>query len=278
MLAELRGKGGTVCQPAREGKLRCPLIVRPTSEDAISGNLFQILGIINPRWWLADILNLALGAPRFRRQVYRKLQIELWKNRPVMPRELLPNPEGSTQVDVTISWENPPTTIFVEMKFLSNLARSTASHDPQSSYSSDQLVRNIRVGLWECGWLRLKSFFNLPRRDFCMILIGPTKGNPLVEAYRNADHLLGQFPPNRRPDALPGGPFVGDLTYRDIATVLNRNLSAMGRAEQRAAHDLLDYIELKQLQAERFEPQRLKQFRLPDGRGGVIEPVGAIRP
>lgn len=268
MLTELKRKGGQVCQPAKEGKLRCPLIVRPTSEDAITGNVFQVLGIINPRWWLADMLNLALGAPRFRRQVYRKLRIELWKNRPVMPRELLPNPEGSTQVDASISWENPPTTIFVEMKYQSELSRSTASHDPQSGYSSDQLIRNIRVGLWESGWLRMKSFFDLPQRDFCMILIGLTKGNALVEAYRDADHLLGQFPPTRRPDTLPVGPFVGELAYRDIATVLHRNLNAMGRAEQRAANDLLDYLELKQMQSGRFEPQRVTQIQLPDIPGG----------
>ena len=264
MLTELKRKGGQVCQPAKEGKLRCPLIIRPTSEDVITGHLFQVLGIINPRWWLADLLNLALGAPRFRRQVYRKLRIELWKNRRLMPRELLPNPEGSTQVDVTISWDNPPTTIFIEMKYQSQLSRSTAGLDSQSDYSSDQLLRNIRVGLWECGWLRMKSFIDLPRRNFCMILIGLTKGNPLVEAYRNADHLLGQFPSTRRPAALPDGPFVGELAYRDIARVLRRNLTGMGKAEQLAVHDLLEYVELKQLQAERSEPIRLRQIRLPD--------------
>lgn len=268
MLTELRGKGGNVCQPAKEGKLRCPLIVRPTSEDVVTGHLFQTLGIINPRWWLSDMLNLALGAPRFRRQVYRKLRIELWKNRPIMPRELLPNPEGSTQVDVTISWENPPTTIFIEMKYLSELSRSTAGHDPRSGYPSDQLIRSVRVGLWESGWMRMKTFFDLPRRDFCMILIGLTKGHPLVEAYRDADHLLKQFPPTRRPAALPDGPFVGELAYRDIAAVLRRNLAEMGRAEQRAAYDLLDYLELKQMQAGRFEPQRVTQIQLPDIWGG----------
>lgn len=275
MLTELRGKGGNVCQSAREGKLRCPLIVRPTSEDVITGHLFQVLGIINPRWWLADMLNLALGAPRFHRQDYRKLRIELWKNRPILPRELLPAREGSTQVDVTISWENPTTTVFIEMKYLSELARSTAKSCMQVDAPNDQLIRNIRVGLWECGWLRLKSFFDLPRRDFCMILIGPTKGNLLVEAYRNADHLLGQFPPNCRPAALPDGPFVGELAYRDIVTVLHRNLTAMGRAEGKAAQDLLDYLELKQLQAGRFEPQRLTQIRLPDSSRDEITTIGA---
>ena len=52
MLTELHRKGGCFCQPAKEGKLRCPLIVRPTSEDVVTGNLFQALKILNPRWWL----------------------------------------------------------------------------------------------------------------------------------------------------------------------------------------------------------------------------------
>ena len=48
MLTELHGKGGCVCQYAKEGKIRCPLIIRPTSEDAITGNLFQALRTLNP--------------------------------------------------------------------------------------------------------------------------------------------------------------------------------------------------------------------------------------
>lgn len=108
MLTELHRKGGCLCQPAKEGKLRCPLIIRPTSEDVITGHLFQALKILNPRWWLPDLLNEALGVTCFRRQVYRALKIELWQNRPCYPRELLPWDEGSTQVDASITWENPP--------------------------------------------------------------------------------------------------------------------------------------------------------------------------
>lgn len=103
MLTELYGKGGCLCGPAREGKLRCPLIVRPTSEDVITGELAQALRILNPRWWLLDILNEALGAPRFRRQVYRRFRIEPWVNQPRYPRELLPYDEGSTQVDAVFT-------------------------------------------------------------------------------------------------------------------------------------------------------------------------------
>src|SRR5438874_9001792 len=98
MLTEMLGKGGQVCRFAKEGKIHCPLIVRPTSEDVITGYAFQILKAINPRWWLSHFLNRAIGEIRFRQQVYRKFDICLWKNRPAYPRELLPWNEGSTQV------------------------------------------------------------------------------------------------------------------------------------------------------------------------------------
>ena len=61
MLVELHGKGGCLCQPARQGKLHCPLIVRPTSEDVVTSHLFQVLQVLNPHWWLADFLNLGPG-------------------------------------------------------------------------------------------------------------------------------------------------------------------------------------------------------------------------
>ena len=168
MLTELLGKGGNVCQPAREGQLRCPLIVRPTSEDVVTGHLFQALRVINPRWWLTDLLNRALGTNRFRSQVFRRLSIELWKNRPAYPKELLPWDEGSTQVDATIRWENPPTTVLVEMKYLAELSPRTNGDDGRFGYPSDQLIRNIRVGLWEAGWFRAgRTFRNCPQGSCC---------------------------------------------------------------------------------------------------------------
>jgi hypothetical protein len=58
MLTELGGKGGSICQQALDGKLRCPLIVRPTSEDVITGHLWGTLSVLNPRWWLPDFPGL----------------------------------------------------------------------------------------------------------------------------------------------------------------------------------------------------------------------------
>jgi hypothetical protein len=65
---------------------------------------------------------------------------------------LLPWDEGSTQIDLTIQWENPPTTVYVEMKYGSDVSTKTAGDNGQHGYPSDQLIRNVRVGLMECGW------------------------------------------------------------------------------------------------------------------------------
>ncbi|MCX7397427.1 MAG: hypothetical protein NT138_07065 [Planctomycetales bacterium] len=105
MLTELNGKGGCVCEPARKGELRCPLIVRPTSEDVVTGELFGILRVLNARWWLPDLLNHALGSERFHRQVFRDLRIELWQKQRTYPRQHLEWTEGQTEVDCVITWE-----------------------------------------------------------------------------------------------------------------------------------------------------------------------------
>lgn len=245
MLTEMLGKGGQVCRPAREGQLRCPLIVRPTSEDVITGNLFQVLKVLDARWWLPQLLNQALGVQRFRQQIFRRLRIELWKNRPAYPRELLPWDEGSTQVDVTITWENPPTTVFIEMKFLSDLSRKTAGDKGNSGYPSDQLIRNIRVGLWECGWFRPTHLFKITPRNLVVLLVGPDVGHPLVTKYRRSTTLLKSIPHSDRLQGLPQTPFVGEASYSWIAMILLNNRRWLSRLERLLVDQLADYLAFK---------------------------------
>jgi len=255
MLTELHRKGGCLCQPAREGKLRCPLIVRPTSEDVVTGHLFQVLKVLNPRWWLPDFLNRALGVTAFRRQVYRELRIEPWQNRPSYPRELLPWDEGSTQVDVTITWENPPTTVFIEMKYGSELSAVTSRNQGQHGFPSDQLSRNARVGLLECGYFRVRNLFEKTRRDFLLLVIAPDSGQPLVARYRDPVQLRSSIPHSDLIPQLPRLPFIGELGYSDIVRILRQQQRWFTPPERMLIEQLHEYVEFKLV----TRPRRMSQ-------------------
>jgi len=222
------------------------LIIRPTSEDVITGEIFQALGCLNPRWWLPGLLNAALGSPRFRKQVHRRFKIQLWQNQPCYPRALLPWDEGSTQVDAVITWENPPTTVFVEAKYGSALSAHVSGDDGASGFPSDQLIRNIRVGLHGCGYFASGGrLFDQPPRDLVVLVLSPAKGHPLVERYRDEERLLAAIPHSDRLTTLPAGPFVGQLDYDDVRDVLGRHSRFMTFAERRMAEDLGRYLEFK---------------------------------
>ena len=245
MLTELNGKGGTLCQPAKEGRLRCPLMIRPTSEDVITGQLFGALRAINPRWWLPDFLNRALGTARFRRQVFRKLRIELWQKQPSIPRSLIPWDEGQTEVDVAITWENPPTTVYVEAKYGSAIATATENNAGDAGFPSDQLIRNVRIGLYHCGWYDEARLFEMPPRDFVQILLAPTLGTRLVEQYRDLDQLRAAIPHGALLSRLPKSPFVGELSYRCAMQLLSLNRKWLTRPEQHLVDQICDYLPLK---------------------------------
>ncbi|WP_254511383.1 hypothetical protein [Anatilimnocola floriformis] len=245
MLTELNGKGGCLCEPARKGELRCPLIVRPTSEDVVTGHIFGTLKAINPRWWLPDLLNLALGAERFRRQVYRKLRIGTWQKQRAYPRQHLPWDEGKTEVDVVITWENPSTTVFIEMKYGSPLSAKTSNNNGSAGYPADQLIRNARVGLRENGWFKEDLLFDAITRDFVLILFTPTTGNPLVTKYRDSDELRASIPQGDQLRDLPRLPFIGELGYRDLTAILTSNRRWLERAERVLAEQLTDYLKFK---------------------------------
>ncbi len=245
MLTEMHGKGGQICEPARLQQLRCPLIIRNTSEDVITGELVQVMRLINPRWWLPGFLNAALGSERFRTQVFRDLRVEPWVNHPPYPKELLPWSEGSTQVDIEISWENPPTTVFIEAKYQSDLSWKTSNSTGSSQFPGDQLSRNIRVGLHHCGFFRGKELFETQRRDFIVIVLSPMANHALVRRYRSESKLRKAIPRSELIAELPRPPFVGEINYAQIRTVLQANKRFMTRAERVAVEQIDQYLQYK---------------------------------
>jgi hypothetical protein len=245
MLTELNGKGGCLCEPARKGELRCPLIVRPTSEDVVTGQLLGTLKVLNPRWWLPDLLNQALGTERFRRQVFRDLRIDLWQKQRTYPRQHLKWDEGQTEVDVVLTWENPATTVFIEMKYGSNLSVKTTHNQGTDGYPSDQLIRNARVGLRENGWFDEDLLFDVPKRDFILILLTPTRGNPLVTEYQNPNRLRSAIPHGERLTELPRFPFIGELGYRDVIDLLSQQRRWFSPPERKLIDGVNEYLTFK---------------------------------
>ncbi len=249
MLTELHGKGGQLCEPARLQQLRCPLLVRSTSEDVITGEIVQVMRAINPRWWLSDFLNTALGAERFPRQVYRGLRIEPWVNHAPYPKDLLPWSEGSTQVDIEISWENPPTTVFIEAKFQAELSWRTSNSTKSRMFPGDQLIRNFRVGLNSCGYFGGNRLFEWKPRDLVVIVMSPHANHSLVQRYRSVRTVLKSIPHSEKLVGLPPTPFVGEIGYTDLRTVFRNKLRFMTRAERVLVETLDRYLLVKKRMA-----------------------------
>lgn len=244
MWTELGGKGGCLCKQAQAGELRCPLIVRPTSEDVVTGNLFGTMKVLNPRWWLPDLLNRGLGSERFRRQIYRGFRIDLWEKQKSFPRELLAWDEGQTEVDVIIRWENPPTTVFIEMKYGSPVSSKTVNNNG-SEWPADQLIRNARVGLHENGWYAKRDLFQVPRRDFVLLLVTPNGGNELVPKYRDPNVLRSSIPCGDQIESLPKLPFIGELSYGEIEAMLRSQLRWFNHSERKLIEELDRYLAMK---------------------------------
>jgi hypothetical protein len=244
---------------AEQGKIHCPLNIRATSEDVVTGELFGKLELIDPRWWLPELLNRSLGTNEYRQQVYQDLKINLWAKQPSFPPELLPWREGRTEVDVEIRWENPATTIFIEMKLGSDVSKTTSRTNGTEAYPSDQLIRNIRIGLHQSGWFRGGELFDSTKRRFALILMSPKSGHPLVERYRDRLELLRSIPQGSELIELPESPIIGESSYRGVTEVLDKNSRFMSAMERRISNQLGEYLELKTNQIREIRQTRIRQ-------------------
>jgi hypothetical protein len=234
-----------MCDLAERGLLHCPLNVRSTSEDVITGELFGKLQLIDPRWWLPDLLNRSLKASIYRQQFFRGFQIRLWEKQPPYPPELLPWREGQTEVDVEIRWENPATTIYIEMKFASDVSKTTSRTDGTEAFPSDQLIRNLRIGLHQAGWFRRNELFGGMKRRFALVLLSPRSDHHLVDLYRNRQALMESIPGGEELTDLPSDPVIGAASYSMIAATLRERIRFMSASERAASHQIDDYLEFK---------------------------------
>ena len=161
-----------------------------------------------------------------------------------IPRHLIPWTEGGSEIDIQLSWKNPPTTVFVECKYGSALSGRTNQNDGSHGFPSDQLVRNIRVGLHECGYYQTNALFECEPRDFAVILLAPETGTTLVQEYRQLDRLILAIPQSDR-ITWPRTPFVGEIGYRNIRNVLQARRRFTTRAERHVIDQFIEYLAFK---------------------------------
>jgi hypothetical protein len=247
-----KSTGKKVCPPFHVRKGNCPLIVRTTSEDLLTANVFGILKNLDPKIWLRRLLGEAIKGKDFSRHTFENLSFEFWKKyRPPINRATR---EGVSEVDVTLSYKDG--VIFIEAKYLATIASKT-THDPDRN----QIIRYLDLAAYH--------HLNYPGavRDFYLILIMDTDEPPRVLTHcllpkKLIEELSGPGLFGNRSDIidlLVKG--TGWISWHNLNQLLKRTRDEFGMAERRFLDDLILYLTYKLREAERIRNER-KQLSL----------------
>jgi hypothetical protein len=249
IIFELHRKSGmSVCPPNYIRKSNCPLIVRTTSEDLLTANVFGILKNLDPNIWLRRFLGEAIKGMDFSRHTFENLSFEFWKRyRPPPNRKYR---EGISEVDVTIYFKN--CIIFIEAKYLAPVSWRTTS-DPRRN----QVIR----------YLDLAAYHYLNHADsvkeFYFVLIIDTEKPPwILTRYRYTHNLSkgltnpGFFKPTVDISYLLSKG-IGWLSWRQLKAILETTREEFRtQVEQKFIKDLISYLEHKIRQGERIRAER----------------------
>jgi len=177
------------------------------------------------------------------------------RNGGLYPPGLILWEEGITEVDVVIEFENPATTIFIEMKYGSPLSSTTSKNAGDHGFPSDQLIRNIRIGLRRCNWFDENLLVSKAKRDFLVIVLAPFSVPKLVDSYQNPSSIRDAIPNGAQLSQLPAHRFVGGTTYSKLMFELESNVPFMATSEKRLVQQLREYLDFKQSSiAKRLSP------------------------
>jgi hypothetical protein len=248
-----KSTGKKVCPPFHVRKGNCPLIVRTTSEDLLTANVFGILKNLDPKIWLRRLLGEAIKGQDFSQHSFEDLSFEFWKKyRPPINRATR---EGVSEVDVTLSYKDG--VIFIEAKYLAPISQKT-THDADRN----QIIRYLDLAAYH--------FLNYPGSaiDFYLILITDTEEPPMVLTH----YLL----PKKLIEGISSGGLFGirhhlfDLLAEGTGWISWDNLNKIlkntrdqfqTQVEKHFLDDLILYLTYKLREAERIRNER-KQLSL----------------
>jgi hypothetical protein len=248
-----KSSGKKVCPPNYVRKNNCPLIVRTTSEDLLTANVFGILKNLDPKIWLRKFLGEAIKGKDFSRHTFENLSFEFWKRyRPPVNRKYR---EGVSEVDVTISYKEG--IIFIEAKYLAPVSLRT-THDK----NRNQIIRYLDLAAYHYLYPpnRLKEFYFI-------LITGSEKPPWILTRYRSPNNLRkGLTDPGlfaTKDDVanlLSKG--IGWLSWsqvREILTIIREEFQT--KVEKKFLDDLILYLDYKIREAERIRNER-KQLNL----------------
>jgi hypothetical protein len=243
-----KSSGKKVCPPNYVRKSNCPLIVRGTSEDLLTANVFGILKNLDPKIWLTRFLGEAIKGRDFSSHTFEGLSFEFWKKfRPPPNRKYR---EGISEVDVTISYEGG--IVFIEAKYLAPVSLRTTNDNRR-----DQIIRYLDLAAYH--------FLNHPDgvKEFYFVLIVDTDKPPWVlTRYRyDRNTIKGLTSPGLFKPPTDAGRLlsksIGWLSWGQLKRILEiTRIQFITQAERKFAGDLIIYLDYKIREAERIRTER----------------------
>lgn len=231
LVIELEGNGrkaGHVCSRDYRNGPSCPLIVRQTSEDVLTANVFGVLRRLRPVLWLRPMLQSAFPRHRVHASAMQTVDVHFWA--PTAPPLARTIPEGETEVDVLVRFDS--TALFIEAKFLSELATGT-THDRRR----DQLARLVDVAYATCREAQM-----FPEMPFVLVL-GLTEKEPeLVTRYRRPEALREMLSGEPTAAARLMAPRLGYVSWGVLRQILLAQLALAFPMERGFLGDVAAYI------------------------------------
>jgi hypothetical protein len=214
------------------------------SEDVITWNVFRSLRQIDPRDWLPQLTERAVGLAL----PCEAATLSLWSSLGPPPALIATGAEGRSEVDVII--EAPSWVWVIEAKYKSDISLGTTVRS-----NRDQILRNIDVGSRYSG-----------SRDFYFSLLvvnaeQSSQGSARIAAYQDIEAVRRALR-EHRPDGLQNLKAVTLLRWSDVARVLRQASEGAKRIDERIYAD----------RALRWLTER----KLFDDHGGRIEVIGPV--
>jgi hypothetical protein len=185
------------------------------SEDALTWNVFRSLAQIDPSFWLPLLRAKAFpkSAPAAVPQI---VTTHLWMQvQPPASLRLHQKDEDASEIDIVI--ETEVSVWFIEAKFKSDMSTKTTNNPTRH-----QMIRNLDVGSWYAG---VRDFY------FALLVMDAEKSPKGVEAVTALGKTLPELP--HRPDGMKNVRGVGQLLWKDIASVLEAAGEGSPRDDER---------------------------------------------